>query len=162
MQLAALLLCSVLTVAAAFHQSQPARSCAASPVIRDTAPQDPNADSVGPANWYINADRTIWAGPVPDEGWPPGGKLFDGTATVKGQKTYWVRPAGAQLRISGRRLDASAPSVEAHIPGVYTTGFQIVALLFPTEGCWEVTAAAGESELQFVTEVKRSTVQRLQ
>jgi hypothetical protein len=133
-------------------------SCAASPLIRDTAPRDANADPGGPAeDWYINADRTIWAGPVPAGGWPSGGTLYSGKGTVKGQKTYWVRPKGTQLVIDGRRLDASGPPVEAHIPCCYPTGFQIVALLFSTEGCWEVHAKAGDSELRFVTQVKHST-----
>ena len=81
---------------------------------------------------------------------------------VKGQKTYWVRPTGPQLVISGRRLDGSAPPVEAHIPCCYPTGFQIVGLFFPTEGCWEVHAKAGESELRFVTYVRPSTVAQTQ
>jgi len=72
-----------------------------------------------------------------------------------------VRPQGTQLVISGRRLDASAPPVEAHIPCCYGSGFQIVGLHFPTEGCWEVTASAGDGELLFVTEVKRSSPTRL-
>jgi hypothetical protein len=72
---------------------------------------------------------------------------------IKGQKTYWVRPRGTALKISGRRLDAEAPAVDADVPCCYTTGFQIVALHFPTEGCWEVHATAGEHELRFVTKV---------
>jgi hypothetical protein len=140
-------------------QSQ-SRSCAASPTLRASAPADPNADPVGPANWYVNADRTLWAGPVPDVGWPSGGTLFSGNGVVKGQKTYWVRPHGMQLVIAGHRLDANAPPVEAHIPCCYPTGFQIVALFFPTEGCWEVTARSGDNALQFVTEVKRTSVER--
>ncbi|HEX2342805.1 MAG TPA: hypothetical protein VHI98_20170 [Vicinamibacterales bacterium] len=73
---------------------------------------------------------------------------------MDGQKTYWVRPQGTRLVISGRRLDAVAPPVEAHISCCYTSGFQIVGLFFPTEGCWEVKATAGEKELQFVTQAK--------
>jgi hypothetical protein len=130
--------------------------CLTSPLIRQTAPSDPSADGVGPADWYINGDRTIWAGTVPAGGWPAGGKLFSGNSVVKGQKTYWVRPAGTQLLITGRRLDGDGPPVEAHVPCCYPTGFQIVGLFFPTEGCWEVLATAGDSELRFVTQVKRS------
>jgi hypothetical protein len=70
-------------------------SCLVSQVTRDSAPADLNADSGGgPANWYINSDRTIWAGPVPAGGWPSGGTLFSGDGIVKGQKTYWARPQG--------------------------------------------------------------------
>src|SRR5204863_873185 len=102
-----------------FEQARQGYRCVVSPMIRDVAPPDPNADPVGTANWYINGSRTIWAGPVPESGWPSGGTLFSGGAVVKGQKTYWVRPQDTQLLISGRRLDASAPPVEAHIPCCY-------------------------------------------
>ena len=156
MRLAAFLLLIVAAVfQSAFGQSTQSQSCAASPKIFDIAPADPGADPVGPTNWYINEGRTMWAGPVPESGWPSGGTLFSGGAVVKGQKTYWVRPRGTQLVISGRRLDASAPPVEAHIPCCYTSGFQIVGLFFPTEGCWEVTAKAGDNELRFVTLIRR-------
>lgn len=135
-------------------------SCPTSPLIRDSAPRDPNADPVGPADWYVNVDRTIWAGPVPAGGWSSGGTLYSGNRVVKGQKTYWVRPQGTQLVISGRRLDASASAVEAHIPCCFATGFQIVGLLFPTDGCWEVRATAGDTELRFVTYVKPSNTEK--
>jgi hypothetical protein len=144
-------------------QTTQGRGCAVSAMIRDSAPPDPNADpvaQVAPANWYINETRTIWAGPVPNAGWPSGGLLFAGDRTVKGQKTYWVRPRGTQLLIAGRRLDANAPPVEAHIPCCYTSGFQIVGLFFPTPGCWEVTASAGDETLQFVTLVGSEVVRQ--
>src|SRR5258705_9733915 len=68
-------------------QAPQADGCAVSAMIRDAAPPDPNADRAGPANWYINGNRTIWAGPVPEAGWPSGGTLFAGGRTVRGQKT---------------------------------------------------------------------------
>jgi len=58
-------------------QSRTGRSCAVSPTIRAVAPADPDADSVGPSNWYVNADRTLWVG-VPDVGWASGGTLYSG------------------------------------------------------------------------------------
>jgi hypothetical protein len=59
------------------------------------------------------------------------------------------------LTISGRRLDAPAPPLEAVIPSGYGgTGFQASALIFPTEGCWEVTGSEAESALTFVVEVQ--------
>ena len=129
-------------------------SCRTSPLITDSAPSDPSADPIVQSDWYMNADRTIWAGPVPKGGWPSGGQLYSSNRVIRGQKTYWVRPVGADLVISGRRLDASAPPVEAFIPCCYKSGFQIVGLYFPTEGCWEVSAKAGTSELRFVTLVR--------
>lgn len=151
----ALSLCVLALSGKTYAQSpQDKSSCPTSPLSRDTAPHDPNAMPVGPADWYINADHTIWAGAVPPGGWPAGGVLYSGKGRIKGQKTYWVRPKGAQLVISGHRLDSEAPPVEAHIPCCYPTGFQIVGLHFPTEGCWKVSAIAGESALQFVTLVR--------
>lgn len=136
-------------------QTQTAReSCAPSPLTRDSAPRDSAADPVGPADWYINADRTIWAGPVPAGGWPSGGMLYSGGRVVPGHKTYWVRPQGQQLVITGHRLDGQGPVLEAYVPCCYLTGLQIVALHFPTVGCWEVSARAGDRELTFVTEVR--------
>jgi hypothetical protein len=129
-------------------------SCPVSQVTRDSAPPGPNVDSGGPAeDWYINSDRTIWVG-VPADGWPSGGTLYSGGRVVNGQKTYWVRPRGKQLVITGHRIDGQAAVLEANVPCCYPTGFQIVALHFPTPGCWQVSAKAGDRELTFVTEVK--------
>jgi hypothetical protein len=83
-----LLLVGVVASAEGPAQSQSERgSCAVSKVARDSAPPDSSADPVGAANWYINSDRTIWAGPVPADGWPAGGKLYSGSRVVNGQKT---------------------------------------------------------------------------
>ena len=128
--------------------------CPATPTVIDCSPVDEAADPIVMHDWYINADRSIWVA-VPADGWPSGGTLFQGDRAIKGQKTYWVRPRGEDLIITGRRLDSSAPPLEAQVPCCYPTGFQIVALHFPTEGCWEVSAKAGTSELTFVTRVAR-------
>jgi hypothetical protein len=64
------------------------------------------------------------------------------------------RPAGVTLEITGRRLDAQALPLEAHVPCCYPTRFQATGLIFPIEGCWEVTAKAADSELSFVVKVE--------
>lgn len=93
---------------------------------------------------------------------PPGGVLTaapiergpDGSIA---RKFPWWRGVRGDLRISGSRLDASGPSLRAHIPSGYDpTGFQASEVVFPTEGCWEVTATAGGGELTFVTLVVKS------
>jgi hypothetical protein len=84
--------------------------------------------STGHPSWYVNDDRTIWVA-VPSGGWSAGDRDA-GAGTVIGNKTYWVRPAGAGLVITGRRLDDKGPGVEAGIPCCYPTGFQIVDLFF--------------------------------
>ncbi len=116
--------------------------CPITTPVFDEAPDDPNADPFGSGPWFINEDRTIWAGPYP---WVAGSQ---------GNKALWIRPAGTELSVTGRRLDGDAPPLTAEIPCCYTTGFQVTGLYFPTGGCWEVTATAGDSKLQFVTMVK--------
>lgn len=118
-------------------------TCPATEAVRAEPPQDQNADPFGLGPWYINADRTIWAG-------------WDAVRMVagqKGNKVLWIRPQGTQLTISGRLLDADAPPPKARIPGGYPTGFQASNLAFPTDGCWEISAKAGTSALTFVTRV---------
>lgn len=116
--------------------------CPTTLAVEDQPPDDPHADSFGFGLWFINADRTMWA--YLDGGWAAG---------KDGNKVIWIRPAGTQLLVSGRRLDGEAPPLRADIPCCYTTGFQVTGLYFPTGGCWEVAAEAGEHHLQFVVEI---------
>ena len=118
--------------------------CLATETIRAEPPRDPNADPFGVGPWYVNADRTIWAG------WDAVRMI----AGPRGNKVLWIRPQGTQLTIAGRRLDADASPAKATIPCCYPTGFQASGLAFPTEGCWQISAKAGTSELTFVTRVR--------
>jgi hypothetical protein len=128
---------------AATVETRSAGDCPVTPPIKDQPPDDPNADSFGLAYWYINADRTLWAGPLPEgQSWRAGD-----------EKVIWIRPQGTQLVITGHRLDAEVPPLHADIPCCYNTGFQVTGLIFPTEGCWEVSAKAGDNKLHFVTKV---------
>jgi hypothetical protein len=117
--------------------------CRTTEEIRAEPPRDPNADPFGSGPWYVNADRTIWAG------WD----AVRMRAGKKGNKVLWIRPSGTQLTVSGRRLDGKAQPMKPTIPCCYPTGFQASGLAFPTEGCWEITAVAGTSQLTFVTKV---------
>jgi hypothetical protein len=95
--------------------------------------------------------------------WPEGTVVFrpGGPGSIEpdgslAMKFGWTRGEGlrGKLKIHGRRLDASAPPLRASIPDGYgDTGFQATALIFPTEGCWEVTGEVGETRLTFVTRV---------
>lgn len=93
--------------------------------------------------------------------WPEGKVIFEpgGPGSINadgslGMKWWWWRGVAGQLTIEGRRLDASAPPLRADIPEGYgESGFQAAGLIFPTEGCWEVTGRVGEAELTFVTMV---------
>ncbi|MBI4306644.1 MAG: hypothetical protein HY678_10040 [Chloroflexi bacterium] len=84
----------------------------------------------------------------------PGGPGFVDRDGSLGMKWPWTRGDGVvgKLTIEGRRLDAPAPPLQANIPEGYgDRGFQSTALIFPTEGCWEVTGRADDATLTFVT-----------
>ena len=73
-------------------------------------------------------------------------------------KFGWWREARGQLRIDGHRLDGSAPSAHGEVPSGYgDAGFQATGIIFPTEGCWEVTGRVGDASLTFVTLVLAAT-----
>ena len=75
--------------------------------------------------------------------------MSDGTL---GMKWPWWREVVGPLAIEGERIDASAPLLGSQIPDGYgDSGFQASGLLFPTEGCWQVTGRVGEESLTFVT-----------
>ncbi|MDX1516167.1 MAG: hypothetical protein R3288_04975 [Woeseiaceae bacterium] len=76
---------------------------------------------------------------------------------VLGMKFPWWRGEGVRgpLEISGRRLDGEAPPAYGEIPDGYgDSGFQASGIIFPTEGCWEITGAVGDVTLTFVQYVR--------
>src|SRR5688572_23229930 len=86
---------SVALAGAASAEREPP-ACSATEAIQAKPPDDPNADPFGYGPWRINQDRTIWAT------WG----IDQLKAGPKGNKVLWIRPAGTQLTVSGRRLDA--------------------------------------------------------
>lgn len=110
-------------------------------------PPEDSAVSGSPeeGSYYVNNDRSIWA-----SAWWTDQEETYLRAGEEGVKVGWFRPEGADLEITGQRIDAEAAPLEAHIPCCYPTRFQATGLYFPTEGCWEITAKAAESELTFV------------
>lgn len=83
----------------------------------------------------------------------PGMVLPDGTL---GMKWPWWRITPGKLTIEGRRVDDDAPPLDYDASDGYgDSGFQPSGLLFPTEGCWEVTGRVGDGSLTFVTWVQR-------
>ena len=114
------------------------------------APDNPainNSPAYG--NYYVNEDLSIWA-----SAWWTDSDEYQLTASEDGIKLGWFRPAGAELTITGLRLDAEVPALKAEIPCCYPTRFQATGLYFPMEGCWEVTAKAEDKSLSFVVMVK--------
>jgi hypothetical protein len=87
----------------------------------------------------------------------PGGAGFITRDGGLGMKFGWTRGVRGMLNVSGRRLDgASPPLVFESNNGYGDVGFQASYLIFPTPGCWEVTAQVGEREdsrITFITKV---------
>ena len=79
-----------------------------------------------------------------------------------GMKWPWWRGARGELTIEGRRLDGEAEPLGAEIPEGYgPSGFQPTGILFPSEGCWEVTGTVGDASLTFVTLVVKASTYSL-
>jgi hypothetical protein len=72
-------------------------------------------------------------------------------------KFGWTRGVQGKLKVTGHRLDGAAPPLQLDAPNGYgDIGSQASYLIFPTPGCWEVTAQVGEredSKITFVTRV---------
>ena len=130
---------------------KPSAECSATEPEWITPPEDSAVDNdPEPGYYYVNEDRSIWAA-----AWWYG--LDDAADYIRagelGIKTGFFRPAGADLEITGERLDGESPPLDGHAPCCYPTRFQAVGLKFPTEGCWEVIATAEDSVLTFILEV---------
>lgn len=124
--------------------SETRQSCALTPPILAT-PADPPAEMRLGGWWYASADRSLWASAAPMSAGP------------RGNKVPWFRPQGTQLVVTGRRLDGESERPRFSVPCCYGGRFQASGMTFPSEGCWEVTAKAGESELVFVLIVQPAT-----
>ncbi len=122
---------------------------------RSCVGRTPRDDAVmgTPGFWVLSSStRTNRSGRPPGGGNPKSYPLRAGKD--RAIKVGWFRPAGETLEITGRRLDGHSPPLESHIPCCYPTRFQSSGLYFPGEGCWEITATAGESVLSFIVRVE--------
>ena len=89
----------------------------------------------------------------------PGGAGFQTQDGALGMKFGWTRGIRGKLNVKGRRIDADAPPLrfETGTPDS-DSGFLASYLIFPTPGCWEVTAQIGDrpdSRITFVTRVEK-------
>ncbi len=126
----------------------------ACPVTRPNQYRQPGEPPSSTRHGNAALSTVLWPGGIVV--FSPGGSgsvLPDGSLSMK---FPWWRGVRGKLAIQGRRLDAPAPPLRASIPEGYgEMGFQATALIFPTEGCWEVTGQVGEASLTFVTQVVR-------
>lgn len=144
-----LLLPVILLGCASIQERQLAQAVEACQVTEPVwlAPPEDSAipDEPQPANYIANADRSMLVG-----AWWWGNEDYPLRTGERGNKVGWFRPEGAELTITGRRIDRKAPPMVADVPCCYPTRFHSSGLYFPTEGCWEVMAEAGGNELTFV------------
>jgi hypothetical protein len=94
---------------------------------------------------------SLWVGAL----WPHGAVIMtpddvdqDGSLEMK---FGWYRLTSGFLTITGRRLDGPAPPLAGRASGYGLTGFNSSGVIFPTEGCWQVTVRVGRVALTFVT-----------
>jgi hypothetical protein len=106
------------------------------------------------AGWNsAHGNGSLWVGGL----WPHGVIVMTGDDVGPdgrlGMKFGWYRLTNGYLKITGRRLDAQAPPASGvTFPGSYgQTGFNASGVIFPTEGCWQVTGRVGRVTLTFVT-----------
>jgi len=99
----------------------------------------------------------LWVVPLQEDGViraEPSAVESDGSISTK---FGWWRITPGKLTISGRRLDGPAPVLRVSVPDGYgSSGFQASGVIFPSGGCWEITASVGDGLLSFVTFVTRS------
>jgi hypothetical protein len=87
-----------------------------------------------------------------------GPEMIDSDGSI-GVKFPWWRGVAGQLTITGRRLDGPAPPLRADIPPGYgDIDVQASRIIFPTEGCWEVTGRVARASLTFVVSVVKQAV----
>jgi hypothetical protein len=66
-------------------------------------------------------------------------------------KLPWWRLVPGHLTISGRRLDAPAPPLIPVVPNGYGLGgFQASGVIFPRQGCWQITGKLPGASVTFV------------
>jgi hypothetical protein len=87
---------------------------------------------------------------------PDGAGFVDHDGAL-GIKWAFERLKPGRLFVGGRRLDAAAGPARAYIYDYGDSGFQPIYLVFPTPGCWEISAGVGaaSSPLTFVVLVEK-------
>jgi hypothetical protein len=131
--------------------ASPSLDGAACPVTRPNGAPPPEGEA--PDGNYLGNGRlwtVLWRKGmvvVPPDGVEPDGGL--------GMKFPWWRAPNVQgvLHITGHELTLGVP-VRADVPDGYgDTGFQASGIVFPVEGCYQVTGEADGAQLTFVTTV---------
>lgn len=128
------------------------------PVAPFTPPSPYPAQPPGDYFWY--GTESLWTALPPDGVWSDLPHNADGYT----QKVFWWREGYSwteepqpALTVSGRRLDADAPPLNASpATNAYAEDIQsamLVGVDIPTLGCWEITGRYADAELSFVVRV---------
>ncbi len=141
--------------------SPPVSDAEACPITMPNDSTPPGEDPATSSNFHGNEE--LWVDLYPE--WfalavPNDYVNADGSIDLK---FPWWRGVEGELAIEGHRVDAPEVTLSAEIPRGYgLTGFQASGILFPTEGCWEVTGRVLDPEsratvgkLTFVMFLKR-------
>jgi hypothetical protein len=121
---------------------EPASSCPITEAVTVGAPASVGGLPFFKGRWYVNAGRTLWAA-------VPAGEPRSGG---NGNNLLWLRPADADLVVTARRTDAISPDIRATLfapSGEYVFS----RIVFPTAGCWAITAVSNADRLTFVVQV---------
>ena len=145
-----------LVLASASQQPRKA-ACPATPPNRHAVPD--RSDQMPPGSaafWHGNSSvgTTLWPdGVVVFKPGGPGAVLPDGALRMK---FYWLKKPDVRLTVTGHRLDKKSVALRAELNHEFDKqGGQPSYLIFPTPGCWTVTATAGKETLSFVTAVTK-------
>jgi hypothetical protein len=71
----------------------------------------------------------------------------------------WRVNSASTLKLTGRRLDSTAPPLVAHEANAvgirFPKAYMMDSLYFPAPGCWEITGRYGDDEVTFVVWVAK-------
>jgi hypothetical protein len=120
----------------------------------------PNGIAAGASDWparsHGNALLSVGLSADGTTGFRPGGSGFVTPEGFLGMKFLWQRATSGTLHVSGRRIDGLASPLLIETSSNDDNEFQPSYLIFPTPGCWEVTAQLGtreDSAVTFITNV---------
>jgi hypothetical protein len=120
----------------------------------------PNGISAGASDWpersHGNARLSVGLSADGTTIFRPGGAGFVTPEGFLEMKFLWQRATSGTLHVSGRRIDGPASPLLIETSSNDDNEFQPSYLIFPTPGCWEVTARLGtreDSAVTFITNV---------
>ncbi|MDO9086485.1 MAG: hypothetical protein Q7U53_09790 [Anaerolineaceae bacterium] len=128
------------------------------PVSLPNLSESPDPTYISVENGYGNPEQTMFIGL-----WKDGVVYFcpncagDLSSNSRlGMKFWFYRTVPGEVIFEGRKVDEAGPealldSFGETADGYGDTGFHSAGLVFPGQGCWEITARIGEDQITFVT-----------